>query len=411
MSRGIDRTIQWIFLTSVLLCGISQAGEIVGVQPAALDQPRIFINVYRNTSAAPLSAKVEKESQSAIEAFLDTGASNVALSEATYQALGLKKAMVGSGKGAREVEYEDVGVGGSEKFSVSEPLLLSFASYSSNTDGDNPGAYSKPAGPVRVNLRPADGILDMLTGGTDVAGMPMMSDKVMVIDPKPLNTFADKLRTSIVAENDKSIPKVTVHVPLTYVSFDRFTRTTPGGGTTTAANPLIGPDPFKSGDSQRPVTMQFHGKSGAMTMLLDTGAVCSMISRKQAAALGVTYSADEKKLLGAPEKEQFSLTVGGIGGSKSAVGFYLDQLTLPADKGEEAIVYGKAPVLVNDITVVDPKTQQSFTLDGVFGMNFLVASANITGGLLPDLDKMTEGPFTMIVIDHQRHFLGLMPRE
>ena len=79
-------------------------------------------------------------------------------------------------------------------------------------------------------------------------------------------------------------------------------------------------------------------------------------------------------------------------------------------KGEQPIIYGKAPVLVNDITVMDPKTHETFTLDGVFGMNFLVASANVTGGLMPDIGQLTEGPFTMIVIDHSRRFLGLNPR-
>ena len=68
-------------------------------------------------------------------------------------------------------------------------------------------------------------------------------------------------------------------------------------------------------------------------------------------------------------------------------------------------------MLVNDISVIDPKTHEQFTLDGVFGMNFLVASANVTGGLLPDIGNMTEGPFTMIVIDHARGFLGVTMRN
>ena len=46
-----------------------------------------------------------------------------------------------------------------------------------------------------------------------------------------------------------------------------------------------------------------------------------------------------------------------------------------------------------DITVTDPATKQRVTLDGVFGMNFLVASAHVTEGLMPDIGKLTEGPF------------------
>jgi hypothetical protein len=219
------------------------------------------------------------------------------------------------------------------------------------------------------------------------------------------------LRTTLLLPDDARIPKTKIHVPLTYVSFDRFTRCTAGAAPpTTAANPLIGPNPFKPAEGGKPVFARYNSKTVKMTMLLDTGAVCSMISRKQAEALGVKYSADEKKLIGVPEKEQFSLTVGGIGGNKSAVGFYLDRLALPTMNGEPPLIYGKAPVLVNDISVMDPKTNETFTLDGVFGMNFLVASANVTGGLMPDLGNLTEGPFTMIVIDHSRKFLGLNPR-
>jgi hypothetical protein len=40
-------------------------------------------------------------------------------------------------------------------------------------------------------------------------------------------------------------------------------------------------------------------------------------------------------------------------------------------------------------------------------MNYLVASAEMSGGLLPDIGKIFEGPFRWIVIDHARGELGL----
>jgi hypothetical protein len=402
---------------AILIANASlRADDIVGVQPAALDQPRVYLNIRRTQTAPPLSAKADGQSSPVIEAFLDTGASAVVLSNQTYTAMGiqketLKQSSSATSKSSGEVEYEDVGVGGSEKSAVSEPVFISSAPYSPTTDGSNENDYAKPIGPLRTELRPDGGILEELTGGLDVAGMPMMDGKVAMIDPKPLNTFTDKLRTTVLLANDPRIPKVACHVPLTYVSFDRFTRCTVGGSPpTTSANPMIGPNPFKPNDPASPVFARFGNKTVKMTMLLDTGAVCSMISVKQALTLGVKYSADEKKLIGPPDKDQFTLTVSGIGGNKTAVGFYLDRLALPAANGDPPITYGKAPVLVNDISVMDPKTGQTFTLDGVFGMNFLVASANITGGLLPDLGQLTEGPFKMIVIDHSRGFLGLDPR-
>jgi hypothetical protein len=404
-----------IALLTLSASAVLRAEDIVGVQPAALDQPRVYLNVRRTESSSPLAAKADGQASSAIEAFLDTGASALVVSDETYKALGIGKETASASttqpSGSGDAEYEDVGVGGSEKSFISEPLFVSTAPYSSATDGSNENGYCKPIGPLRAELRASSGVIEMLTGGMDVAGMPLMAGKVAMIDPKPLNTFADKLRTTVLSSDDARIPKVACHVPLTYVAFDNFTRCTPGATPpTTGANPMIGPNPFNKDDHAKPVYVRFNGKTEKLTMLLDTGAVCSMISTKQAALLGVKYSADGKKLIGVPEKEQFQLTVGGIGGSKSAVGFYLEKLALPTEKGEPAIIYGKAPVLVNDITVMDPKTQQTFTLDGVFGMNFLVAGANITGGLLPDLGQLTQGPFTMIVIDHSRKFLGVNPR-
>ena len=245
-----------------------------------------------------------------------------------------------------------------------------------------------------------------MTGGTDIAGMPVMVGRVMVMDCRPVAKM-DKIKTSLVLPGDQSIPPVTRTVPLTYVSFARFSRVTPAGsaGPAMAANPMIGPDPFK-GEASGSVVAGYKGKSAVLTMLLDTGSACSMISVKKAAELGIKYGEDGATLLGVPAEEQFSLEVGGIGGSKKSTGFYLDMLTLPAKVGEP-IVYAKAPVLVSDVTVVDPATSKPFTLDGVFGMNFLVASANISGGVLPDVDKIVDGPFQFVVIDHARATLGV----
>jgi len=399
------RTIQRLYLLFLLGSGVVYADDITGVQPAALDQPRIYMNLRREQNGQVLTAKVENQTTGAVEAFLDTGASGVVLSKKTAQALGIKHA---STEQHTPFTYEDVGVGGSEKFEISEPLCAALAPYSSNTDGDNLGAYGKPIAPVRMQIKASEGILETLAGGLDVAGMPVMWKKVVVIDARPTNTFADKLKTSVYDPGDRAIPATDKQVSLTYVNFAKFTRITPAGGPSPAlaANPMIGPDPFDARDKSRGVGLKFGNKTASITMLLDTGAVASMISRKTAEKLGVRYSDDGSALLGIPEKEQFGLTIGGIGGNKEAKGFYLDLLVLPTRDGK-GIRYAKAPVLVSDITLMDPATKQSFTLDGVFGMNFLVASANVTGGLLPDIGNLTQGPFTTIVIDHAHGTLGL----
>ena len=125
-----------------------------------------------------------------------------------------------------------------------------------------------------------------------------------------------------------------------------------------------------------------------------------MQRRRPAGQLGVRFNAGTT-----PE---FKLAIGGLSGQKDASGLFFDRVALPTIEGPP-IVYAKAPLLVSDISVAD-ETGKIFTLDGVLGMNYLVASAEITGGLLPDVGKLVDGPWRWIVIDHSRGQLGLMPR-
>src|SRR5262245_4087107 len=109
----------------VALCGIARDDSIEGVQPAALDQPRIFMCLRRDAQGKVLETK-DKEARSGIEAFLDTGASGVVLSADTCGQLGVVQQKTRDGK---PIDYEDVGIGGSEKFTVAEPLFLDLALY------------------------------------------------------------------------------------------------------------------------------------------------------------------------------------------------------------------------------------------------------------------------------------------
>ena len=147
---------RWVVVLAVSLFVSAVCGgePIVGVQPAALDQPRIFMEVRRTAAAAALVAKVDKEQSGAIEAFLDTGASGIVIADSTAKGLG-----IGSLKtlGNQAVTYEDVGVGGSEALGVGEPLFFSFAPYSSQTDGENESEYCKPVGPMRAQLKGREG--------------------------------------------------------------------------------------------------------------------------------------------------------------------------------------------------------------------------------------------------------------
>ena len=410
---------------ALLQCGYAQAVEIEGVLPASLDQPRIYIALSPKPDGKPLwtegggESKLlaelmgEKPDRSApneifaIDAFLDTGASGVIVSQQTADGLKVAAAKTAAGKA---VQFGDVGIGGDEMFNVSEPLFVRQSGYNSGTDGSDIGRYALVSqAPLRLQIRGEGGVLESLTGGLDIAGMSAMRGQVMVIDARPLKDY-DKLKTSLVPPGDPGIPKTTISVPLTYVDFGRFTRMVPKDAdpVALAPSPMIGPNPFDPEDRARPVTLQFKGKTSSCTALLDTGAASSIISIARAKALGIDV-AEDGTLLNIPADEQFSLPLGGIGGSKTVSGLYIDALVLPAS-GDEPLRYVHAPVLVTDITVKDAATGKPYTLDAVLGMNYLVASASLTSGLLPDIGDIHDGAFSFIVIDHVKKTLGLQPK-
>src|SRR3954462_12471993 len=97
--------------------------DIEGVQDASLDQPRINALLRRT----PTGAALEEPDSGAfnIEAFYDTGASGVLLSQESADALGVVRAQ----QGGQNVIYSDVGVGGTSDFEVSEPLYVSLDAF------------------------------------------------------------------------------------------------------------------------------------------------------------------------------------------------------------------------------------------------------------------------------------------
>jgi len=383
------------------------AEDIDGVQPAAIDQPRINLVVRREAGGQPLMGEGDAFN---VEAFLDTGASSIDLSTHTAGLLGIRREEIGQ----TEARFEDVGVGGGSDFAVSEPIFLSIAPMTPTVNTDQKeaiaGTYNLTVGPLRAEIGPLGGGMDFLSAlameDVDVVGMPVIRGKIVVMDARDVNSMTDKIRTYVYdaragAADHAPIPKTTQHLKLNFASFARFTKIKPAiaAPPAIAANPMIG------------LVAMHDGKTISGTWLLDTGSAVSMISHKEAAELGVTYigqteDTNHPRLTGPSTQRQFIMTVGGIGGSKKSAGFFLDKLSLPTMEGS-AIVFDHAPVLVADITVKDSENR-SFTLDGVLGMNFLVASAMVDeSNLLPDIDNLTTGAFRWIVLDQSGGWLGL----
>ena len=442
LSKLILRAMAGVALGALVAPG-AWAAEILGVQPAALDQPRINALIQLTPTSDPL----EFEDTFNIQAFFDTGASGILLSTQTAGLLGVQPAQYNG----QDIIFSDVGVAGTDDFFVSGPIHIRLAPYHPEADVDNrntyPTVYNQAFGPVRAQIGP---VLDEgeepnpLLEGLDVFGVPLMRNKVVVMDPKPVNTFLDTMRTYVyepgtpfrpaTADSDPGIPATSHHVRLSYGNFDRFTTVTPAEATpfgpTLGDNPFIGPNPVRQlmqnppPDDTPGIRIEHNSMFSEGSWLLDTGAAASIISRAQAAAVGVTYvegtyNTDNPVLAGVPEDEQFTLTIGGIGGTAKIAGFFLDSMLMRTQEGNAAdpndpnhFKFIGAPVLVGDITLKDPQTQQELTLDGIFGMNFLVASAFVSEGAegeFPFIGNLTYGRFDWLVYDDQNGVLGLQP--
>ncbi|MEM0915545.1 MAG: hypothetical protein AAGK09_13160 [Planctomycetota bacterium] len=420
--------------------------EIDGVQPAALDQPRVTMTLRQTAGGEPIvgegvggmagmQAEMLKEllddpalqdlgigeaigqlagggGAGAFTAFLDTGASGVMIAGSQAAAMGLEYERSDDG---RRVTFEDVGVGGAEEFAVTTPLFVDLGTFAGGEIGEH------MRGPFRLQVKPGGGMLENLTGPINLAGMPLMVRRVMVMDASGMSDL-ELLKTSLLPPGHPDVPRPdanTITVPLTYVDFAGFTRTIPASADppNLAPSPMIGPDPVtpnaRGGDPD-PIHLRHFGQDVAGSWLLDTGAVASILSEKHAKAIGVTVRPDGSGLDGPGTDEQFTLPIGGVGGIKNVHGFFIERLEVPTAAGEP-LVYRNAPVLVLDITITHPQTGREFTLDGVFGMNYLVASAHVStgggGGVLgmPTIGDIRDTPFRHAVIDHAAQRMHLQP--
>jgi len=424
-------------VAAVFLPRPAVAVEIPFVQPAALDQPRINAYLKLSPDADPQSF----EGVFNIEAFYDTGSSGILLSYNTAGFLGIEPIRYPEGDPNGEIViFSDVGAVGVDNFWTSPPLYIGLAPYHPETDVDNIATYqtvyNQTFGPVRAHISMVQD--DFLLSNLDVFGGPLMNGKVVVMDPKPVNTFADTMRTYVYnpgtpynpdeIDRNPGIPPTSLHVALSFADFSRFTTTTPAGAPqpTLTGNPFVGPNPVAALDPNPPpdntpgITITYNGLSSTGSWLLDTGAAASMISTAQAAALGVSYDpatvgTDNPQLLGVPTSEQFTLTIASVGGTKKIAGFYLDSLLIRTEEGDpnndlddNHLLYTSAPVLVNDITLMDPLTSQQLTLDGILGMNFFVATAYVEEAEpFPIIDHLTLGRFDWLVYDQPNRRLGL----
>ncbi len=398
-----------------------------------------------------------------INAFWDTGASGIVISSGTAELLGMSLYQFGgqdvvfNDVGAGGLVPFNV----SEQivmrlapspgwFNNEQPYFDWFSS------PNNFMTAYEAAGPVptRIQIGPIGGESDL-----NVVGMPTMIGRKVVWDPRPTDNawtlFDDDpdndnfdsfvksysydashaLGTIPAGSSDPmlnpGIPTADVSISLSYADFSKYTSTSPAGAEapTHSHNPFLGPNPLSGpqpGDGAAPI-LRRGNLSMEGSWLLDSGASVSFISQVKATDLNVVYSSDPNHGLGSDDPilvdsvtgqeipNQFQLPIQGISGDVLLLaGFYADSLTVPTDQGNPNdpndpnhlhYVAGEwslgAPVLVLDITLQNPDDpEDTYTIDGIFGMNYLMASVDADLTTFPPLlENFNFAPFDAIVFD------------
>jgi hypothetical protein len=345
--------------------GLAQEVILPDVSIAAWDQPELYGLLKDGTDILPFGS-----SELALEFFVDTGASGLVLSKIIVDELGLSWGdFIG--------EYEEIGIGGTEWGDVTRPFTVKLLNGALDTvpeileesDFDDYGQFSLWA-------RRTFDILD-LWDPINIAGMPIIKQRVMVMDPTPIGVL-ERMQTFLLPHGDPDIPttQLQVHVPLILVNF--LPDEPPPAQTfpSSSDNPLV------------PNIQLRHGQRYSSGMwLLDTGAGSNFISIVQANTVGLTDQTTLEDIL--PEAD-FSLEVGGIGGTLMVPGFVVDEVRVPTYEGID-LVFRDTEVLVIDVA----------GLDGVFGMPFLVPSMSMF--------RPVDGPgyFERIVVDSVAGQMGL----
>jgi hypothetical protein len=339
-----------------------------GIFEVALDLPRIYFLLKEDANGPPLEYEGNFELN---WAFLDTGASGILLSKETADMLGFDIDPNG--------EYMDVGIGGIEAFDVSEPLYIGTDTFD-DPDSYNPDNYLL-SGKWQFQVRrfyagewPDEPI--------DLVGMPAMAGKTVVFYPGRTNEL-EYFVAEIKEPNDPNIPPVDFNVPL---RFEKYI--SPNDPINTPPLPVLAYNPVIDN-----VKLQYNGNTATATLVLDTGGTVSLISSAKACALGLTDAN------GTPIVEpDFTIPIGGIGGEAELPGFQIDNLVIPTLNGYN-LVYNNARLCVSDIEIIDEDTGEFIILDGIFGSNFLCASATL------DFD-LAATPFDRIVLDTRKGLLG-----
>lgn len=298
-----------------------------------------------------------------------------------------------------DVDPIDQLIGSFSEFNVfGTPLMQNKLAVFDNT-GLN-GLFQQPNADPRAIRNFTDLITDDLTGLENLQLKTFIYDSPNSATPRPP------------AAGQPDVPVFDAHIKTDFADFSNLTTTTGGMPPALGHNPFVGPaptladeNPNDGGQDLPGVTITQGGVTTETSWLFDTGAAASIWSGQVAAQHGVFYSSEPGKGLGSDDPTlvdadgneiglggngQFQLQIGGVGGTLNIAGFFVEELIVPAFRddgngGEEQfdMVFTDAPLLIADISIDatpnDLTDNETFTLEGVLGMNLLAPSLFIDG--------------------------------
>lgn len=342
------------------------------------------------------------------DAFIDTGASSFVISylqangynspyilpEEAITSLGLDGVPAGEFIGV----YTEIGVGGTELGDVTRQfavrLLNGVPGTGTSANLDQFVDYGLANLWVRQAAGPGEKIWVLegvreLVDPFNIVGMPVIGQRVMVMDPTPL-AIGDRMETYLLTHGHPDIPATN----LTFdVRMQSYAPTTPPPGEvlpTYADNPLI----------QHVSITHMTNSVEDMEWLFDTGSGSTFVSFAVAQAAGLipdTYATLEAYLVDHIAAGGWTQPVGGIGPSVTAPLLTLDRISVLSQEGIN-VVWENVDILVVDIP----------GLDAVFGMNLLMPAVTIDpADPLGWFDDITPGYFEAMVFDAQNEQLEL----
>lgn len=418
-----------------LLAAPGRALEIRGVEPFALDLPRVPAFLAPIDGGQPLTHGSDLAGRPlfAFDCFLDTGASRMVISRADRDALNVR---------STDARVEDYGIAGTETFDVSIPYRICIGDSSASATDPRQFPYVmrcvlqlRRNDPNPMHALPS-GLTESLTGGMEglglgleelgalvtpavnIVGAPFLRGYVAILEPGPVEAAMGALgglfggsSSAGALEALESLLSQFAGADAASTSLGRMAVRFVRAGTEYAPAEIVVPLTLRDMDPGNipvshddvpfvaDVTLTHKDRHVRVNLLVDTGGSMSLISSRVARELNLDV-----------DRPPLSVLVQGVGeGSMDLGGHWVDRMVVPTAGGAEPLAYHRVPLFVADVAGID----------GTIGANMLAPSVymdmnmdRLTANPLSLLAGLRTGPtpFRRIVIDLPRGQLGLDPR-